>query len=221
MTETSAVLVRCVDVSCVFGRGATAVVALHGTSCAVPQLARIALVGAYGSGKSTLLHLIAGLESPTHGRIEWPGFDAPERDFQIGTVFQQPLLVDALTVLENAALSAHLAGRPDAAGLAADALTMVGIAEQAAKFPEEISGGQGQRAAVARVLTEQPRLIMADEPTGQLDHATGQRVMDALLSAADRSGAALLVATHDPSIAARLDDRWELHEGRLTSESRR
>jgi putative ABC transport system ATP-binding protein len=210
-------LVVCVDVSRVYGRGPAAVVAVHGSSCIVPAGARIALIGASGSGKSTLLHLLAGLEQPTVGTISWPGLPAgaPDRSHQIGVVFQSPSLVPALDVAENTALPVVLAGGPDPDQRALDALRAVGIADLAGKLPEELSGGQAQRVAVARVLAQQPRLVLADEPTGQLDRVTGQHVLDVLLATATRLGAALLVSTHDRTVADRLDTHWYMHEGRL------
>ena len=201
----------------VYGKGPAAVVAVHGTSCVVPAGARIALIGASGSGKSTLLHLFAGLEQPTVGTITWPGLadgtvgQAP----QVGVVFQGPSLIPALDVAENTALPVLLAGGPDPDRRALDALRAVGVADLAGKLPEELSGGQAQRVAVARVLAQQPRLVLADEPTGQLDRATGHHVLDVLLAAAARLGAALVVATHDPAVADRLNSHWFMHDGRL------
>jgi putative ABC transport system ATP-binding protein len=210
-------LVVCDDVSRVYGTGSTAVVAVHGTRCLVPAGARIALIGASGSGKSTLLHLLAGLEQPTAGTVTWPGLTggAAELAFQMGVVFQGPSLVPALDVVENTALPAVLAGDPDPDRRALDALRAVGVADLAGKLPEELSGGQAQRVAVARVLAQQPRLVLADEPTGQLDRATGQHVLDVLLDAVTRLGAGLVVSTHDQAVAERLDTHWFMHEGRL------
>jgi putative ABC transport system ATP-binding protein len=212
-------LVVCDNVSRVYGTGPAAVVAVHGTSCVVPAGARIALIGASGSGKSTLVHLLAGLEHPTVGTITWPGIDGSAADLaaQIGVVFQSPSLVPALDVAENTALPVVLGGGADPGGRALDALRSVGIADLAGKLPEELSGGQAQRVAAARVLAQQPRLVLADEPTGQLDRATGQHVLDVLLAAVTRLGAGLLISTHDQAVAARLDTHWFMHEGRLSS----
>ncbi|MFF1764534.1 ABC transporter ATP-binding protein [Streptomyces sp. NPDC058249] len=210
------VLVACHDVALTFGRGASAVVAVHGVSLEVRAGDRLAVVGPSGSGKSSLLHLLAGLEQPTSGTVSRPALGGA-RD--IGLVFQGDSLIPALDVAENTALPLVLAGMPDARARAAavEALALVDAAELADRLPEEISGGQAQRVAAARVLAQAPRLILADEPTGRLDHATGGHVLDALLTAAGRTGAALVVTTHDPAIAARLTTRLTMRDGRLLS----
>ena len=162
---------------------------------------------------------MAGLELPTRGQVTWPSFstDAAERTQDIGVVFQSPSLVPALDVAENTALPLVLAGvsEQECAERVAEALDLVGVSELAAKLPEELSGGQAQRVAVARVLAQRPRLILADEPTGQLDHATGQHLIDVLLTTAAQIGAALVVTTHDPTVLERLDTHWWMHEGQL------
>ncbi|MFF6993026.1 ATP-binding cassette domain-containing protein [Streptomyces sp. NPDC010273] len=208
------VLVLCQDAALTFGRGTTAVVAVHGADLSVRRGDRLAIVGPSGSGKSSLLHLLAGLERPTSGAVSWPGLGGSA---DIGLVFQADSLVPALDVAENTALPLVLAGRPEERTRLSvtEALGLVGAADLADRLPEEISGGQAQRVAVARVLAQEPRLILADEPTGRLDHATGTRVLDALLMAADRTDAALVVTTHDPSVAARLAVRRAMHDGRL------
>jgi putative ABC transport system ATP-binding protein len=211
-------LAICDGVSRVFGTGPGAVVAVHGTSCVIEARGRVAIIGPSGSGKSTLLHLLAGLEPPTVGSVIWPGLPpGPERAFQIGVVFQSPSLVPALNIEENTALPLVLAGVSDGESRmrAVEALAAVGLADLAERLPEELSGGQGQRVAVARVLAQRPRLVLADEPTGQLDRATGQRLMDVLLTMATRIGAALVVSTHDSGVADRLETHWYMYEGRL------
>ncbi|AGS67104.1 ABC transporter ATP-binding protein [Streptomyces collinus] len=207
-------LVACQDAALTFGRGAQAVVAVHGANLVITTGERLAVVGPSGSGKSSLLHLLAGLEQPTSGKVIR---SASLGTFGIGLVFQGDSLIPALNVLENAALPLVLAGRTETAAqeAARAALDLVGAADLAERLPEEISGGQAQRAAAARVLAQAPRLILADEPTGRLDHATGTRVLDALLTAADRTGAALVVTTHDPAVAARLTVRRSMRDGRL------
>jgi ABC-type lipoprotein export system ATPase subunit len=213
------VLVRAVGVARTFGRGASAVVAVHGASCEIAAGARLALTGPSGSGKSTLLHLLAGLDEPTAGTITWPALGGRRqlRPGPVGVVFQGPSLLPPLDVSENVALPLLLAGRPEGEAVAAAhrALSRLGLDELAAKLPEELSGGQAQRVAVARVLAGQPRLILADEPTGQLDHRNGAVVIDALLEAAGALGAALVVATHDLLVADRFADRWSMTDGRL------
>ncbi|MEH0430365.1 ATP-binding cassette domain-containing protein [Streptomyces stelliscabiei] len=207
-------LVSCRDVALTFGRGPTAVVAVHGADLNVRSGDRLAIVGPSGSGKSSLLHLLAGLERPTSGTITRPGLHGPQ---DIGLVFQADSLIPALDVTENTALPLVLAGRPqeETRRPVTEALDVVGAAGLADRLPDEISGGQAQRVAVARVLAQAPRLILADEPTGRLDHATGARVLDALLAAAHRTGAALVVTTHDPAVAARLTVRRTMRDGRL------
>lgn len=211
-------LVVCDDVARTFGSGPSAVVAVHGSTCIVHSGARIAIVGPSGSGKSTLLHLLAGLERPTRGSVSWPGLGPTgQRARDIGVVFQSPSLLPVLDVAENTALPLIIAGvgESERDGRVAAALASVGIEDLGAKLPEEISGGQAQRVAVARVLAQRPRLLLADEPTGQLDRAAGQRLMDALLDVSDRLAAALVVTTHDHAVIERLQTRWTMHEGRL------
>ncbi|MEU1692038.1 ABC transporter ATP-binding protein [Streptomyces hirsutus] len=207
-------LVTCRDAALTFGRGSQAVVAVHGANLKIRAGDRLAVVGPSGSGKSSLLHLLAGLEQPTSGEVIRP---EPLGTYDIGLVFQGDSLIPALNVLENAALPLVLAGRtePEAQEAARAALGLVGAADLVDRLPEEISGGQAQRAAAARVLAQGPRLILADEPTGRLDHATATRLLDALLTAADRTGAALVVTTHDPAVAARLTVQHSMREGRL------
>jgi len=215
------VLVRCSSAGRTYGSGAASTVALEPTDCAVAPGARIGVVGPSGSGKSTLLHLMAGLDDPTVGTVEWPAIGDRQalRPGPVTVIFQGPSLLAPLTVEENVALPLILAGRKDAAAHAAarGALGTLDLLELADKLPEEISGGQAQRVAVARALAGSPRLILADEPTGQLDHANASAVVDVLLAAATHAGAALVVSTHDPEVAQRLSDVWELHGGRLTT----
>ncbi|MFF2361268.1 ABC transporter ATP-binding protein [Streptomyces sp. NPDC058122] len=207
-------LVTCADAALTFGRDTRAVVAVHGANLTIRPGQRLAVVGASGSGKSSLLHLIAGLERPTSGTVTRAAALEPS---DIGLVFQNDSLIPALNVTENVALPLILADRPEgeARRTALAALAEVGVQGLADRLPEEISGGQAQRVAVARVLAQTPRLILADEPTGRLDHTSGARVLDALLAAADRTRAALVVTTHDPSVAARLEQRRTMRSGRL------
>lgn len=213
--------VVCRNVARTYGAGSAAVVAVYGISCTVPSGSRIALTGPSGSGKSTLLHLMAALDTPTSGLIEWPALDGQPRSHPglIGVVFQGPSLLPALDVVENVALPLLLADaeEAEAAQRACDALTLLNIGELAHKLPGQLSGGQAQRVAVARVLASRPRLILADEPTGQLDHPAGHLVIDVLLRASSELGAALVVSTHDSVIAARLDEQWTMRDGRIDS----
>jgi putative ABC transport system ATP-binding protein/lipoprotein-releasing system ATP-binding protein len=217
-------LVACDGAGRSYGRGRTATVALQPTTCSVRAGARVAITGPSGSGKSTLLHLMAGLDEPTVGRICWPaiGDRAALRPGPLAVVFQGPSLLAPLTVNENVALPLVLAGARDrdARTAAGAALARLGLDALANKLPEEISGGQAQRVAVARALAGRPRVVLADEPTGQLDQSSATAVVDVLLDAAADAGAALVVATHDPLVADRLAERWAMRDGRLGAPER-
>lgn len=192
---------------------------LADVSCHIMPGQRIALVGPSGSGKSTLLHLMAGLIAPSAGRIAWPALGAREnlRPTRVQEVFQSPSLFPALDIVDNAALPLVLAGRVDEAkAKALDMLARFGLRDLAAKLPEELSGGQAQRVALARALAIGPELLLADEPTGQLDGATAAEVTTTLIEIAERRGMALVVATHDPRIAGRIGETWAVTHGRLT-----
>jgi ABC-type lipoprotein export system ATPase subunit len=162
---------------------------------------------------------MAGLDTPSQGEIRWPAIGSRDdlRPGPVAVVFQSQSLLPPLTVAENVALPLVLGGASSASAQtrAADALELLGLADIGDKLPEEISGGQSQRVAVARALAGEPRLILADEPTGQLDQASARAVVQALLASAEASGAALVVATHDPMVAGNFADRWEIHSGRL------
>ncbi len=212
----------CDEAGRTFLRGTVRVAAVLPTTCSVTPGTRVALTGPSGSGKSTLLHLLAGLEVPTSGTVSWPGLGGPPqgRPGVVGLVFQGPSLIPALDVVENVTLPLLLAGveQRHAVERACAALNRLELGGLARKLPEEISGGQAQRVAVARVLASAPRLILADEPTGQLDHATGERVLSILLETADELGAALVVTTHDELVAQRLALRWRMTDGVLRTE---
>jgi putative ABC transport system ATP-binding protein len=220
VNSIEAELIRCRHVGRTFGTGRRAVAAVRGASFAIAPNDRIALMGPSGSGKSTLLHVLAQLETPTSGEISGALFVAGQgpRPDTIGLVFQSPSLIPALDALENVALPLVLAGASDAEArnAAHDALELLELAWLGQKLPEELSGGQAQRVAIARVLACRPRLILADEPTGQLDHVTGHAVLRVLLHTAGTLGAAVLIATHDPLIAAQLDEVWQMEDGTLT-----
>ena len=217
---TDVPLVRAIGLARTFGRGPAAVVAVHGADCEIRSGERVALTGPSGSGKSTLLHLLAGLDEPTAGTIEWPALGQRHelRPGPVGVVFQGPSLLPPLDVAENVALPLLLggAGQAEADTAARGALERLGLEGLAGALPDELSGGQAQRVAVARVLAGRPRLILADEPTGQLDGDHAAAVVDALLEAAADSGAALVVATHDLRVAGRFPQRWSMSDGRLT-----
>jgi ABC-type lipoprotein export system ATPase subunit len=214
-------LAEVVDVHKRFGSGTSAVHALRGISCAVLPGELIALMGPSGSGKSTLLNLLAGLDTPTTGEVRWPALGPREelRPGKIAIVFQGPSLLPPLSVAENVRLPMLLKGVPEseATSVAEDALARLRVAELRNKLPEEISGGQAQRVAIARALAARPVLLLADEPTGQLDSATGNEVISTLISAVHELGAAAIVATHDPHVAQRFDVTWEMAGGHLTT----
>jgi ABC-type lipoprotein export system ATPase subunit len=203
----------------VFGTNGTRVVALKHATCRIERGDRIALVGPSGSGKSTLLHLLAGLDEPTSGTVRWPALGERDtlRPGKVSFVFQTESLLAPLTVLENIEVPQLLAGsnpveaRDDAALI----LRALDLAELADKLPEEISGGQAQRAAVARSLITQPELILADEPTGQLDHQTAKHLLSLLLRRIKGTDTALVIATHDPFVASRMETQWTMDHGVL------
>jgi putative ABC transport system ATP-binding protein/lipoprotein-releasing system ATP-binding protein len=214
-------LVLCEGAARTYGQGSAATVALQPTDCRIRPGDRVALVGPSGSGKSTLLHLMAGLDEPTVGSVTWPAIGRrPDlRPGPVAVIFQGPSLLPPLTVEENVALPLILGGAADQAAhtAARAALDVLALGDLADKLPEEISGGQAQRVAVARALAGEPRLILADEPTGQLDRSSGAIVAEVLLAAAAHADAALVIATHDPTVAERLPERWEMHSGRLAT----
>lgn len=213
------VLVEARDVGRIYGTRASRVVALATATCAVRAGDRIALVGPSGSGKSTLLHLLGGLDAPTSGALTWPALGARDRlrPGKVAFVFQSPSLLPALTATENVALPLLLGGGDprEAYRDAGAILARLDLGDLADKLPEELSGGQAQRVALARALVCRPPLVLADEPTGQLDRATAMHVLDVLLAAIDGMGTALVIATHDMAVAARLPVRWRMEHGVL------
>jgi putative ABC transport system ATP-binding protein len=200
------------------------VAVLQGVSLSLDPGQTLALTGESGSGKSTLMHLAAALDTADAGTIQIDGAEisglddagrARLRRDRIGLVFQQFNLIPSLTVTQNIAFQARLAGRHDA-GHCAMLAERLGIAALARRYPEELSGGQQQRVAIARALANRPALILADEPTGNLDEATGDAVLDLLLDLVRDTGAALMMVTHSTRLAARLDRRLHLSRGLLS-----
>ena len=184
----------------------------------------VAIVGASGSGKTTLLSLLAGLDSPTSGTITLAGRSlasldedgrAALRAGRVGFVFQSFQLLAGLTALENVMLPAELAGRADAEALARDTLARVGLGARTGHYPYQLSGGEQQRVAIARAFAAQPEILFADEPTGNLDAATGSKIVDLLFQLNRDRGATLVLVTHDMSLAARCDRVLRLNAGRL------
>ena len=224
-------MVRVSGVTKRFGRGDAAVTALDGVDLSVPRGGLVALTGRSGSGKTTLLHCIGGLERPDEGRVEVGGTEvtgldedgllALRRD-HVGFVFQTFALVPILTARENVGVPLRLSRTPVAEReqQVERLLRLVGLADHAEQRPGELSGGQQQRVAVARALAGRPNLLLADEPTGQLDSATGRAVMDLLRAIVASEGVTAVVATHDPGLIDAADVVHELRDGRLVDVAR-
>jgi len=200
------------------------IVALERATCRVLPGDRIALLGPSGSGKSTLLHLMGGLDRPTSGAVTFPALGEIDelRPSQLAFVFQAQSLLAPLTALENVALPLVLDGmkESEAEFRAMRALERLGLEKVARQLPEELSGGQAQRVAVARALAGSPKLILADEPTGQLDSETGRHLMDTLLGALEHTKTALVIATHDLAVAHRMGLVWQMRRGVLETGKR-
>jgi putative ABC transport system ATP-binding protein len=207
--------------------GGRAVDVLSDVTLEVPAGQFLAIAGPSGSGKSTLLGLIAGLDQPTSGRIEVAGMEitgldedalARFRRDQVGYVFQSFHLIPTLTAQENVAVPLELAGEADAIARAAALLGEVGLAGRAHHYPVQLSGGEQQRVAVARALARRPAILLADEPTGNLDSATGKQIIDLLVTANRRHGRTLVLVTHDAALAAHADRVVTLADGRIVSD---
>ena len=197
---------------------------LHPIDLAVPSGQRLAVVGPSGSGKSTLLGLIAGLDSPSTGSILIDGVDVTRlgedelarlRGAKIGFVFQSFHLIPSLTAVENILVPMEIAGRKDAGARARALLAEVGLADRGHHYPSQLSGGEQQRVAIARALSNDPVIVLADEPTGNLDSKTGHQVIELLLAINRERGTTLVVVTHDQEIAAVADDRVYLRDGQV------
>ena len=194
---------------------------------AVREAQAVAILGASGSGKSTLLGLLAGLDVPTSGRVWIGGEDlfaldedgrARLRGQMVGFVFQSFQLLPALTALENVMLPLELSGGADAGPRARDVLGRVGLAERLGHYPRQLSGGEQQRVAVARAFVTEPKLLFADEPTGNLDSATGEHIIDLLFQMNRERGTTLVLVTHDAELAKRCDRRIHISAGAITHE---
>jgi putative ABC transport system ATP-binding protein len=200
---------------------------LTDVSLDVPAGQFLAIAGPSGSGKSTLLGLIAGLDQPTAGQIEVAGVDVTALDEDglarfrrdhVGYVFQSFHLLPTLTAQENVAVPLELAGDAGAAERAAALLAEVGLAERAHHYPVQLSGGEQQRVAVARAMARRPALLLADEPTGNLDSATGKQIIELLVGLNRRLGSTLVLVTHDAALAAHADRVVTLRDGRIVSD---
>ncbi|PDT01697.1 ABC transporter ATP-binding protein [Rhizobium chutanense] len=200
-----------------FQRERGVAVAVQGCSFKINAGETIAIVGPSGCGKTTLLNLIAGLDRPSSGRIEWPGLGQQDtlRPERIGVVFQSANLMPALTAIENVELPILLGGGCEAEARALAALATFGVEALAAKLPEQLSGGQAERIAVARAIVTQPELIVADEPTGQLDQAGAAILVDRLLAWGQQTGSAIVIATHDERVAAKMNRIWRMRHGKF------
>ncbi|ANJ67353.1 ABC transporter [Halothiobacillus diazotrophicus] len=197
---------------------------LHEVDLEIAPGEAVAIVGPSGAGKSTLLALLAGLDRASTGRITLAGFDLDDRDEdgraavragRVGFVFQSFQLIDGLTALENVALPLELNGIAAAEDRARNALTEVGLAQRLSHQPRQLSGGEQQRVALARAFAGTPDILFADEPTGSLDTATGDQVIDLLFELRDRHATTLVLVTHDPALARRCDRRYEIRGGRI------
>lgn len=201
---------------------------LEGVEMAVVAGETVAVVGASGSGKSTLLGLLAGLDEPSEGEVVIAGqslFQLDEdgraalRASKVGFVFQSFQLLDNLNALENVMLPLELAGRRDAATAAAEVLERVGLGPRKRHYPKQLSGGEQQRVAIARAFVSAPALLLADEPTGNLDSTTGQRIIELLFQLNREQRTTLILVTHDASLAARCQRRLELRDGQLWAQA--
>ena len=212
------------DVSLTLGEGASSVHVLKGVSLEVAQGEATGIVGPSGSGKSTLLMVLAGLERVDSGTVRIAGelingksedTVAAFRGRTIGIVFQSFHLIPNMTALENVAVPLELAGHDDPFGAASAELAAVGLADRVTHYPGELSGGEQQRVAIARALAPNPRLLIADEPTGNLDQATGRQIADLLFAKAAERGMTLVLVTHDPSLAGRCERQVAMRSGRI------
>ncbi len=219
-TPSAAIDLQAVDLS--LGTGAARVHVLKGVTLSIAAGETVGLVGPSGSGKSTLLMVMAGLERVDAGKVRVAGVDvtglnedrlARFRGAHVGIVFQSFHLIPTMTALENVAVPLELAGRADAFARAAQELEAVGLGHRLSHYPAQMSGGEQQRVAVARALAPEPPILVADEPTGNLDEATGQQIMDLLFAAHRARGTTLVLVTHDAGLARRCGRVVRLRSG--------
>jgi len=223
-------MIRLEDVHLTLASAAGAVNVLRGVSLVVAAGETVSVVGPSGSGKSTMMMVVGGLERPSAGRVIVDGADlggldedalARFRRERIGIVFQSFHLVPTMNAVENVAIPLELAGRRDAFAAAAAGLEAVGLGHRLLHYPGQLSGGEQQRVALARAFAAGPRLLLADEPTGNLDTATGRLVIDLLFALQARHGTTLLLITHDAGLAARCDRTVRLADGRVADDGTR
>ena len=215
------------DVHLSLGSGAARVHILKGVTLKIRQGEAVGLVGPSGSGKSTLLMTLGGLERPDSGTVRIAGQDlgildedglARFRGRHIGVVFQSFHLIPTMTALENVAVPLELAGRRDAFERAAAELAAVGLAARTAHYPAQLSGGEQQRVALARALAPEPAILIADEPTGNLDEGTGAGIVDLMFRLKRERGATLVLVTHDLTLAGRCDRMIRIRSGRIETD---
>jgi putative ABC transport system ATP-binding protein len=218
------------DVVKSYGSGATEVRALRGVTLSVAPGEFVAVMGPSGCGKSTLLHLAGALETPSAGAISVAGRKLADLDTagrselrrrDVGFVFQRLNLIPALTAVENVMLPLELAGEParTARGRAIEALEAMGLHEQLDRYPDDFSGGQQQRIAIARAVVGERKLLLADEPTGSLDTASGDEVIELIAALPERNGTAVVLVTHEPRFASWADRAIFLRDGRIVDET--
>ena len=223
-------LVQAVALSKIVQSGDAPLTILDGVAFDIDERETVAISGASGSGKTTLLGLLAGLDDPTSGDVVLDGVSlstldqdgrAALRQRLVGFVFQSFQLLPALTAQENVMLPLELAGAPDAAPRAREWLTRVGLARRTTHYPRQLSGGEQQRVAIARAFAGEPKILMADEPTGNLDAATGDEVAELMFRLNREHGTTLILVTHDSQLAARCERRLSLAGGKLVADERR
>lgn len=221
-------MIKLKDVSMVLAAAGRSVRILDGITLSIPAKQTVAVVGPSGSGKSTLLGLMAGLDRPTSGSIELDGTDitalseshmAHFRREKVGYIFQAFHLIPTLTAIENVAVPLELSGERQAGMRAAELLAAVGLSDRMGHYPVQLSGGEQQRVAVARAFACRPPILLADEPTGNLDSTTGAQVIDLLLSLHRDYGTTLVLVTHDAALAASMQRVISMRDGHLESDS--
>jgi ABC-type lipoprotein export system ATPase subunit len=229
---TRTALAACRDVKVAYGEGPARVTALDGVDMEIEPGASLALRGRSGSGKTTLLHVLGGLVEPTSGVVEWQGEPLSSLDVAarakarargIAYVFQSANLLPHFTAFENVAFAVHVSrgAERQAPQTPLELLGLVGLENKADNLPAELSGGEAQRVAIARALAQHPKLLLCDEPTGHLDSDTGERVLTLIEALQHEFEFALVIATHDSDVAARLEREIELHDGRIVGEAAR